>query len=336
MVELVSKNLSYSLIKSFSEEGPSVLITRTNKFTKSLDYGTKLDDFISLTKDQFNEKYLVVQNNNIKGDLFTLAQLVAKQNFKPANTEELVLMLQNKILQIISDNQLFKRMKIRESIIKKFHHSEFYKFVTFCHNNPNKIFISPEEYRKLIAAQSSLFTHKSTKKYFNCENCEELYQVEVNFHYKGRNIKCILDKVIIDHKNKTIQGLDLKSGSPKATEFMINFFKYKYYMQGAIYEKALREFVLTFENLEGYKIEPFKYIYIPTNDIDNSKVFILTQKWINAAWNGFTTLSGYRYKGMNELIDEINWHIENQVFSESKDFYNNPEIELNDDFISLT
>lgn len=331
MVELVSKNLSYSLIKDFSENGPSVLINRTSKFTKSLDYGTKLDDFIS-DRESFDKKYLLVEKNNITGDLLLLAQEVAKTNIDiDSDTKTYI----DEILKIWDTLTIFGRISKKESKIIKFDIKEFYDMVNLIREYPNKTFIYPDEYRKLIAAQSSLFTHKSTKKYFNCRNSEELYQVEVNFIYKGRNIKCILDKVIIDHTTKTVQGLDLKSGTPKAVEFMTNFFKYKYYMQGTIYAKGLEHFVLTFENLEGYTIEPFKYIYIPTNDIENSKVFILTQKWIDAAWNGFTTLSGYTHKGISELVDEINWHIENQVFNESKDFYNNPEIELNDSFISL-
>ena len=59
--ELVSKFVSYSLLKSFDEHGPKALVQRMNPSSKGISFGTKLDDFISLPKDEFNEKYVISQ-----------------------------------------------------------------------------------------------------------------------------------------------------------------------------------------------------------------------------------------------------------------------------------
>lgn len=341
--QLVSNNISYSLLKSFDEHGPKALIERQSVYNKGIDFGSKLDDFISLPKDEFNEKYLIVQNT-LEGDLFKLAEIIV--NIENVNIDTFINDKHNLnqvvhprvqiINQLAINADLFRRIKKDETRIKKFDNSEFYEFLEFLYNNKDKEFITPGEYSKLLACQDSLYNHKSTKKYFNCgDNIEEIYQLELNFEYKGRNIKCILDKVIINHINETIQPLDLKSGSVSAKEFMKNFFNYKYYLQGALYNVGIKDYFNNYFEGGCYKILPFKYIYLPTFDYSNPKTFILTNKWEEAAWNGFTTNSGYRYRGIDELIDEINWHIKHQVFNETKEFYENLEIELDDSFINL-
>lgn len=334
--QLVSNNNSNSLLKSFDEHGPKALIRRINPYNKGIDFGSKLDDFISLTKEEFNKQYLIVQNG-LTGDLFKLAEVLVKD--VTINTHKLIIP-NDKIIGIINaiaiNAELFKRIKLDASRITKFNSNEFYEFVKFLDNHKEQTFITPDEYSKLIEAQSSLFNHKSTKSYFNLpDTCEEIYQLELNFMYKGRNMKGILDKVIINHTNMTIQPLDLKSGSFPAKDFMGSFFKFKYYMQGAIYNKAIKEWIKD-SSFIGYTILPFKFIYLPTFDCNNPKTFILSEKWEQAAWDGFTTNSGYKYRGIDELVDEINWHIRHQVFNETRDFYENQEIMLDDSFIHLT
>lgn len=333
--QLVSNNISYSLLKSFDEHGPKALIERQTVYNKGVDFGTKLDDFISLPKEEFNNKYLIVQST-LEGDLLKLAQIVV--NDVRINTKQFIIndaRTVNTLNAIAINAELFKRIKLDDSRIKKFNTPEFYEFINFLYDNKDKEFITPDEYSKLLACQSSLYNHKSTKKYFNCaENIEVIHQLELNYVYKSKNIKCILDMVLIDHARQTIQPIDLKSGSPSAKEFMSNFFKFKYYLQGALYNQNISIWKVE-RGLAEYTQLPFKYIYIPTFDYNNPKTFILTSKWEEAAWNGFTTNSGYKYRGINELIDEINWHIKHQVFDETKEFYENLEIKLDDSFINL-
>lgn len=333
--ELVSNNISYSLLKAIDDSGPQALINKINITNSGIDFGKQLDDFISLTKEEFNTKYLIV-NNTIEDDLFKLAQIVlrdvtinnAKLQFNDAKTI-------NTLNAIAKNADLFKRIKLDESRIKKFNTNEFFEFLKFLELNLDKSFITPEEYSKLIDARASLFNHKSTKKYFNCgDDCEEIYQLEINFKYKNRNVKTILDKIIINHNDETIEPLDLKSGSVDSYEFMKSFFNYKYYLQGGLYVKAIEEWIKTSE-LAHYKILPFKFIFLPTYNLNNPKTFIFTNKWYEASWKGFSTNSGYKYRGIDELIDILIWHIENQVFNETKEFYENEEIELDDSFIKI-
>lgn len=327
--ELVSNNISYSLIKSFDENGPSALIQRYTIKNKGISFGTKLDDFISLDKEEFNKLY-VINDQSLGTDLDALAAEVVKNKID-------VSIIDDSIIQQIYDlsivNDLFKRITKKQSRLDKFNNVEFYNHVALLYTIGDKEIISSSEYSKLIDCKRSLYNHKSTKKYFNNISEDEYFQLKIEFEYLGKNVKVILDKVNINHEEKTIQGLDLKSGSVNSDNFMSNFFKFKYYIQGALYQKALEK--LKEENFKDYTILPFKFIYLPTFNINNPKVFILTNKWIDAAWNGFKTTSGYAHRGINEIVEEIIWHIDNQIFNETREFYLNDEINLDDSFIYL-
>ena len=143
-----------------------------------------------------------------------------------------------------------------------------------------------------------------------------------------------LDYIKIDHVNKTIRGIDLKTGSKPVADFMTNFVKYRYYLQGVIYQMALRAY--TKENgIEHYDLLPFQFLYcgryekIPTT-------LEFGEKWETGALRGFTTTSGYKYKGLYELVDNIEWHWRNEVFNMSKEQYeNNGLIQINDEFINV-
>ena len=153
--QLVSNNISYSLLKSFDEHGPKALIERQTIYNKGVDFGSKLDDFISLPKDEFNEKYLIVQNT-LDGDLFKLAEAIV--NIENVNIDVFINPIGSimearvdTINRIAINEDLFKRIKKDESRIKKFDTPEFYEFLEFMYNNKDKEFITPDEHSKLLA-----------------------------------------------------------------------------------------------------------------------------------------------------------------------------------------
>ncbi len=330
--QLVSKNISYSLLSSFIDNGPEILINKKTIFNKGIDFGTKLDDFITLSKDDFNNKYHILSTDiKLSTDYETLISLLI------TNKIELNEINLKKIYDLIIINNLFKKITIEKSRYNKLNDflSDPDVKIKYDLSLENKSVLTASEYTKLLQCKNILFNHKNTKKYFQDfnEEIDVFYQLKLEYKIKNKNCKVILDKVIVNHKNKTIQGLDIKTGSVTSEEFMKNFFNFKYYLQGALYQKGMEE--LKNKYFKDYTILSFKFLYLPTYNINNPKIFVLTQKWIDAAWNGFKTNYGKYYKGIYELIEEILWHIDNKIFNESKEFHLNEEIILDDSFIHL-
>lgn len=72
-----------------------------------------------------------------------------------------------------------------------------------------------------------LLTHEYSKDIFS--NPDAIYQLK--FNYKDSienqkfNFRGIIDIVLIDHKNKTVTLIDLKTGSNSALDFKNSFIK---------------------------------------------------------------------------------------------------------------
>lgn len=138
--------------------------------------------------------------------------------------------------------------------------------------------------------------------------------------------------IVIDHKNKTISFKDLKTGSEDHSKFLNSFYKYRYFLQGVIYTLAYKEIKKKL-NLEDYEEQLFEFLYIGVNE-KIPVIFKFTENWIKASLFGFKTELGYYYKGLYQLIEEIEYHHINKIYNISKEVYENKGIiNLKEDFI---
>lgn len=330
--KLISNNISYSLLKAFDDDGPKSLIRRKRLSGKGIQFGSLLDDYISLQKEEFNSKYEVLPMAPLEPMVKKVASLIretfALEDMKKIQSDE---DLKLKVVELMKLNGLYKSIKTTPTFVKKFNFNDFYKFTESCYLDKELVFIS--DLIEIQEARGSLFSNKRTKDYF-INDYENIYQLELNFKYKKQNVKAILDMVNIDHKNKIIRGVDLKTGTPKPGEFSKNFFNYRYYMQAAIYQEALHRFNKKMFKGE-YTVENFRFLYLCRTDIDNPVIYTTSQKWLDAAWKGFTTYSGYKYRGITELVDEIIWHKDNKLFEHTRKFYENSEVTVEDYYINV-
>ena len=64
---------------------------------------------------------------------------------------------------------------------------------------------------------------------------------------------------------------------------------------------------------ENYTIAPFKFIYISRKDTGTPVVWEVLDKMNTLSFTGWTTSSGYKYKGINELIMEYLYYTTNST-----------------------
>lgn len=151
------------------------------------------------------------------------------------------------------------------------------------------------------------------------EICNQL-QIE-GYSVDNHLFKSMIDKVIIDHEHKTIQPLDLKC-TWNVENFYEEYYLYrKAYIQAYLYNEACKS--LTFKgDLSGYLVLPIKFIVCDSINYLNPLVYQLTPNDLSDAYEGFEH-KGKSYKGVKELIDELNWAYENNIWNISKDNYLN-------------
>lgn len=125
---------------------------------------------------------------------------------------------------------------------------------------PEKFIITEYMYNSAIKAVNSL---KHLDIFANPE-IEVIPQVKLTGIFSNIKVKGMLDMVVIDHKNKTITPVDLKTGSTGSGNFIKNgYIGWNYYIQSRLYSYLLAS-ELKFKNnseIKDYEIQSFKFIY---------------------------------------------------------------------------
>ena len=145
-------------------------------------------------------------------------------------------------------------------------------------------------------------------------------QVE-GYEVDGHLFKSMMDKVIVNHQEKTIHPYDLK-----CTWSVENFYEEYYlyrraYIQAYLYYYATNHLTLD-ENSElyGYKVNPLQFIVCDSTNYYNPLVYTLSDEDMKDAYEGFVH-KGKSYPGVKYLIDELKWAMDMNIWNISKNNY---------------
>ena len=237
------------------------------------------------------------------------------------------------ILDIIKANDYWKGTSDEIRLSKFVNNKEFFGYLNAFYESKNKIVITTNDLLLGKELAETIKIHDFSS-YLFTDFYKRYTQYKFNIEYRGVKFRGIIDFILIDTKNKIVQFIDLKTGQEDSLNFMKSFIKYRYYFQEAVYVKAFDQ-ICEELGLKGYALAPFKFLYISRYEKIPLE-WTVTEKWHNAAINGFTTNSGYKYKGLNEIIDEIKWHWQNNIFDLPKAIYeSNGILSLEDNFIEI-
>jgi hypothetical protein len=194
-----------------------------------------------------------------------------------------------------------------------------------------KVVLSQEENDLISQIVMSIRTNPTTSKYFETsKDVEILDQLAIYFSYCGIDCKALLDRVIIDHINKTIQPIDFKTMGDQTIYFPKSLRQRRYDIQNAFYTEALYYFKERDEsNWKDYKILPFKFIVESTVNPGNPLVFTCSNellfmgRWgreenfleLNVpdsaeTWTKKEYVSYLEIKGFHQLIEDYKWYME--------------------------
>jgi hypothetical protein len=156
------------------------------------------------------------------------------------------------------------------------------------------------------------------------------FQIE-GYSVEGHLFKSMMDKVVIDHEEKTIQVYDLK-----CTWSVENFYEEYYlyrraYIQAYLYYHAVKSLTIDSQSeLSGYEVMLPRFIVCDSANYYSPLVYTLSKMDILDAYEGFEH-KGRKYPGVKQIIDDLKWAIENDVWNISKtNFINNGILNLKD------
>jgi len=320
-VEVLS--LSYSKLSSFDQDGCKALVEKTFFGNDGTKMGSLIDDLLYSNEEHISSTYFIFNGSKPTATLGTLTTIILN-NFTSVPTKK-------EVLEIVIKNDFWKR-NLDKTL--QFDLPEFWGYLDAMINQKKlgKTLITTEEWVLAHDIVDTLRTHPHSKYYFdNSTNMISQYKFEYKF--KGFIFRGIIDMIIIDKENKTVRFVDLKTGKNPLMQFSESFVKWRYYLQEAIYMKAF-EIVKREFKLKGYKLLPFQFLYISRSE-KIPFIFTVTEKWHKAALNGFKTkVSGYKFKGLYELIELVRWHINNNEFTYPKEIVEaNGNMDIDDSWI---
>jgi hypothetical protein len=131
--------------------------------------------------------------------------------------------------------------------------------------------------------------------------------------------KSMMDKVVIDHDEKTIQIYDLKC-TWSVENFLEEYYLYRRsYIQAYLYWKAGISLTTDPESeCYGYTVLYPKFIVCDSTNYMNPLIYTLSADDMEDAYMGFEHKGRY-YKGVKELIIDLIWAQDNDVWNISRE-----------------
>lgn len=153
------------------------------------------------------------------------------------------------------------------------------------------------------------------------------FTIEWIYHTKeGKQIECKseLDLIRIDHSKKIIYPKDLKTNFDNEN-FEYSYLKYRYDLQAAFYFMAVKYWAQD-EYMKDYSVIPMDFIVGDTSS--NNRRPLIYRLDIDDTYKGLYgySLNGKKYKGVNQLIEEISWAEDTGNWNISKDAFDNKGI----------
>ena len=292
-----------------------------------------------LTSTDFLEEFHVSSLENRPSDnVRNIINSVFSMAIQKGNNREFT-NFKSEILEACNNFEYYPNWKDETRVNKILENYQYWNDLVL---SEGKKVLSAEEYLTVRNVVASIKNHKFTREYFRKagSELEIVYQLPIFFNHKTLDCKALLDMVIFNHSDKTIQPIDIKTTSGRTVHFPTSFRKYRYDIQAAWYTLAL-EYYIFYSN---YTILPFKFIVESTTDIGRPLVFTCSKEALYTGRYGIeesvqtrlifpnkTVANGnkaLKYKGFEELLDEL-LKLRNTDFKYSSDILEaNGDVEL--------
>lgn len=313
--------LSYSAFKSYFQGGLSNFWRYKereleDKSTVYTDFGNLLDLFI-LEPEVFKEKYTLMQvekpSSNSNQNSF--AKDIWANGFP--------------IVEAYSRNYKVDK-KSTEKI--EFEAEKLYDtwkdYIVFMKENKDKEFYNESDNFAMNQIKMNMMSHKAIRKLFcldhKPDSIELLTHLELTGKWYGNApIKGELDLLRIDHENKTIRPIDLKSTESYLQNWGWKVRNFMYDIQGVLYPQLVSSNYEFLINDEGYELLPMVFAVSRTKGDFASGAYTLPADWIKEATSK-----------VNDAIEDITQAYELNQFTHPKAYYEGDgiiELEYNKD-----
>jgi len=296
---------SYSIIAKYARDGFSAISTLHDKVspTPAMEFGSLFDSILTKGKQTLEEYAIydgeVPQAEKRALDLMTLY----------ADTPDFDKVSDEVIAMVCEGVQYYPKWGLEA---KKKHLAEYKDYYSVAFSK--KKIVSKKDWDDAVQMARIFRNDPYLSKIFGTKNTPEieyLYQCQFQVKYvlpngQAVDVKIMPDLLVVNHKEKTIQPVDLKTSGMPAYEFPDHWVKMRYDLQASCYVDVLVEVLGQTEEYSDYTILPYLF-----TDISRTDMVPLTFEYDPTSITQANGLSfgneykTYTYKNWQSLLQEI-------------------------------
>lgn len=300
------KAISYSTLSRFDREGFRKLDSLFEKISSpSLLFGSAVDTMVTDGLKAFNDRFIVCEFPSLSDNLIIIAKGLFKHYGDKYRTVDLI-----PDEEILSYTLGYQPTWGNEARLRNIRSKcgEYYKLLNLA---GDKEILSQRDYNDVIACSNELKTNPYTKAFFNINpfdtRFEKVFQLKFKAKYEGIDVRCMMDLAVIDHLNKKIYPVDLKTSGHAEEEFDKSFLTWRYMIQAQLYTYILSECIKQDEYFKDFKIQCYNFIVI--NRV--TKAPLVWKYYGNFAEIDFVGPDGTLYRNWRKLLVELNYYLTN-------------------------
>jgi hypothetical protein len=184
------------------------------------------------------------------------------------------------------------------------------------YDSQDKVTVYADEVKQSKALVETLRSHEFTSKYFTPKaDTEIMFQTPIIFD----RFKALLDGIVIDKWNKLIIPFDLKTSDESAFNFPSKIYRWRYDIQAAIYTEAAKAFRDTL--YPDFQLNDFLFV-VGSFSLPDKPMVYNAKGILDSGTNGIKLGTRF-YKGYKQLVEDFQWHSENNLWDYKREVYAN-------------
>lgn len=256
--------LSYSTLARYEREGFNNLDKLFDRIeTSSLTFGSAVDSIITGGQEEFDGRFMIAEFPSIPDSIVKIIKSLYKQY---AGTYRSLLNIPDSSIIRETEDQNYQmnwKPETRAKVIRE-KGTDYYNLLFVA---GDRCIIDTQTYQDVVNAVRVLKESSSTKLYFADDNpfepdIERLYQLKFKGEFDGITYRNMADLIIVNHKEKWVKPVDLKTSSHTEWDFYKSFIEWNYQIQARLYWAIIRQNMDKDEYFKDFKLLDYDFIVV--------------------------------------------------------------------------
>lgn len=256
--------LSYSTLARYEREGFNNLDKLFDRIeTPSLTFGSAVDSIITGGQKEFDERFMVAEFPSTPDSITKIVKSLFSQYGD--SYRSLITIPDDAIIKETEcqSYQMNWKPETRAKVIKE-KGADYYNLLFIA---GSRTILDTQTYQDVCNAVRALKESKSTQFYFAEDNpfepdIERLYQLKFKGEFGGITYRNMADLIIVNHKEKWVKPVDLKTSSHTEWDFYKSLVDWRYDIQARLYWAIIRQNMDKDEYFKDFKLLDYDFIVV--------------------------------------------------------------------------